>query len=291
MKSAHVFSTTKGRKIGRVTGSGALLMFCLLYLSPVYIIFVNSFKSRAEMYENVLALPQRLTWEYYAGAMQRMDFVNVFMNSLFVTLLSVLVIVVLCSMTAWMLVRSRSRLSRFLYSFLIVTMLIPFQTVMMPLMQEMNTLTKALGIPFKNSLGGLVFMYAGFGAGMGVFLFHGFIKSSVSASLEEAATIDGCNVWQVFWRVVFPILKPTTVTVIILDVIWIWNDYLLPSLTLTSNKIKTIPVMTSLFFGTYTIEWNMAMAALTLTILPVIIFYLSAQKYIIKGVMAGAVKG
>ncbi len=281
----------QGRRARSVVGNAALMLFCLAYLSPIYIIFVNSFKSRAEMYENVLALPKTLTWEYYAGAVQRMDFINVFKNSLIVTLCSVAVIAVLCSMTAWMLVRTHTKLSRFLYSFLIVTMLIPFQTVMMPLMQEMNTFTKALGIPMKNSLGGLVFMYAGFGAGMGVFLFHGFIKSSVPVSLEEAAIIDGCNVWQVFWRIVFPILKPTTVTVIILDVIWIWNDYLLPSLTLTSNKIKTIPVMTSLFFGTYTIEWNMAMAALTLTILPVILFYFCAQKHIIKGVMAGAVKG
>lgn len=281
----------QGRRTRSVVGNAALMLFCLAYLSPIYIIFVNSFKSRAEMYENVLALPKTLTWEYYAGAVQRMDFINVFKNSLIVTLCSVAVIAVLCSMTAWMLVRTHTKLSRFLYSFLIVTMLIPFQTVMMPLMQEMNTFTKALGIPMKNSLGGLVFMYAGFGAGMGVFLFHGFIKSSVPVSLEEAAIIDGCNVWQVFWRIVFPILKPTTVTVIILDVIWIWNDYLLPSLTLTSNKIKTIPVMTSLFFGTYTIEWNMAMAALTLTILPVILFYFCAQKHIIKGVMAGAVKG
>lgn len=274
-----------------ILGNTLLMLFCVVYLSPLYIILVNSFKSRAEMYENVLALPGSLTWEYYAGAVQRMDFINVFKNSLIVTLCSVFVIVILCAMAAWMLVRTHNRLSRFLYSFLIVTMLIPFQTVMMPLMQEMNAFTKFFGIPFKNSLGGLVFMYAGFGAGMGVFLFYGFIKSSVPLSLEEAAIIDGCNVWQVFWRIVFPILKPTTVTVIILDVIWIWNDYLLPSLTLTTNSIKTIPVMTSLFFGTYTIEWNMAMAALTLTILPVIIFYFCAQKHIIKGVMAGAVKG
>lgn len=246
------------KSIKSVLANMALLVFCLIYLSPIYIIVVNSFKSRAEMYTNVLALPETLTWEYYAGAVQRMDFINVFKNSIIVTLCSVVVIVVLCAMAAWMLVRTHTRLSRFLYSFLIVTMLIPFQTVMMPLMQEMNSLTKTLGIPMKNSLGGLVFMYAGFGAGMGVFLFHGFVKSSVPVSLEEAAIIDGCNIWQVFWRIVFPILKPTTVTVIILDVIWIWNDYLLPSLTLTSNANKTIPVMTSLFLGTYTIEWNMA---------------------------------
>ena len=177
------------------------------------------------------------------------------------------------------------------YSGVALTMLIPFQTIMMPLMQEMNQFGKFFGIPFKDSLGGLIFMYVGFGAGMGVFLFHGFIKSSVPVSLEEAAIIDGCNTWQLFWRIVFPILKSITVTVIILDVIWIWNDYLLPSLTLTSIKNKTIPLAMSLFFGQYTIEWNMAMAALTFTIIPVIIFYLLCQKHIIKGVAAGAVKG
>lgn len=279
------------KKAARALGGILLLAFSALWLSPLYIILVNSFKSRSELYENVLALPQTFTFSYYQGAMERMDFLNAFKNSLLVTLVSVAVIVVLCAMTAWMLVRSHSKLSRFLYSFLIVTMLIPFQTVMMPLMQEMNNLTKLTGIPMKNSLGGLVFMYIGFGAGMGVFLFHGFVKSSVPVSLEEAATIDGCNTWQVFWRIVFPLLKPTSVTVAILDVIWIWNDYLLPSLTLTSNANKTIPVMASLFFGTYTIQWNMAMAALMLTIIPVVVFYFCAQKYIIKGVAAGAVKG
>ncbi len=275
----------------KILGNVMLMLFCVLYISPLYIILVNSFKTRAELYDNVLALPQTLTFEYYSGAMGKIDFLNVFKNSLTVTVISVIAIALLSSMAAWMLVRTKTRLSRFLYSLLIVTMLIPFQTVMMPLMQEMNTITKTAGIQMKNSLGGLVFMYVGFGAGMGVFLFYGFIKSSVPVSLEEAATIDGCNVWQVFWRIVFPALKPTTVTVIILDVIWIWNDYLLPSLTLTSNANKTIPVMTSMFFGTYTIEWNMAMAALMLTIIPVIVFYFSAQKYIIKGIMAGAVKG
>ena len=275
----------------KILGNVMLMLFCVLYISPLYIILVNSFKTRAELYDNVLALPQTLTFEYYSGAMGKIDFLNVFKNSLTVTVISVIAIALLSSMAAWMLVRTKTRLSRFLYSLLIVTMLIPFQTVMMPLMQEMNTITKTAGIQMKNSQGGLVFMYVGFGAGMGVFLFYGFIKSSVPVSLEEAATIDGCNVWQVFWRIVFPALKPTTVTAIILDVIWIWNDYLLPSLTLTSNANKTIPVMTSMFFGTYTIEWNMAMAALMLTIIPVIVFYFSAQKYIIKGIMAGAVKG
>jgi len=279
------------KKAGRLLANLLLVAFSCVWLAPIYIIFVNSFKNRAELYANILSLPAAFTGEYYAQAMQKMNFAAAFKNSFLVTVFSVIIIVVLSAMTAWMLVRSHTALSRFLYRFLIVTMLIPFQTVMMPLMQEMNGITKATGIPMKDSLGGLVFMYIGFGAGMGVFLFHGFIKSAVPVSLEEAATIDGCNTWQVFWKVVFPLLKPTAITVAILDVIWIWNDYLLPSLTLTSNAHKTIPVMASLFFGTYTIQWNMAMAALMLTVIPVVVFYFAAQKYIIKGVAAGAVKG
>ncbi len=268
-----------------------LMLFCLCWIYPVYIIVVNSFKSRSEMYENSLALPKQLSFEYYVGAFQKMNFFVAFKNSLIVTVIAVAIIVILSSMTAWMFVRTNDKLSRFLLNLLIVTMLVPFQTIMMPLMQEMNSFQKMTGLPFKNSIGGLIFMYIGFGAGMGVFLYHGFIQSSCPVELEEAARIDGCNVWRVFWQIVFPILKPITVTVAILDVIWIWNDYLLPSLTLTSVEYKTIPLAMALFFGQYNIEWNMSMAALTFSIIPVIIFYLSAQKYIIKGVAAGAVKG
>lgn len=280
-----------GKKIGKIAVNMLVIIFCCSWLFPVYLIIVNAFKSRAELYENILALPGTLTFEYFQGALEKMDFLLAFKNSIIVTVLAVGIIVILSAMTAWMFVRSDGKLSNFFLNLLIVTMLIPFQTIMMPLMQEMNTFGKIFGIPFKDSLGGLVFMYIGFGAGMGVFLYHGFIKSSVPASLEEAATIDGCNIWRVFWQIVFPILKPITVTVIILDVIWIWNDYLLPSLTLTSLANKTIPLAMSLFFGQYNIEWNMAMAALTFTVIPVIVFYLLCQKHIIKGVAAGAVKG
>lgn len=134
-------------------------------------------------------------------------------------------------------------------------------------------------------------MYLGFGAGMGVFLFYGFIRSSVPRALEESAIIDGCGVWTLFWRIVFPLLKSITITVAILEMIKIWNDYLLPSLSLTSTANSTIPLAMSLFIGQYTVEWNMAMAGLMMSIIPVIIFYLYAQKHIVKGVAAGAVKG
>lgn len=266
-----------------------ILAFCLLYLFPIYIIVINSFKDRGQLYENMIAPPDTFTFEYYKTAMDKMNFLSSVGNSLVVTIVSIMFIIALSSMTAWMLVRTDNKLSRFIFLVFVATMIIPFQTIMMPLMQVMGWIRDTLHIPMLNTLGGLIYMNIGFGASMAVFLYHGFIKS-VPVSLEEAATIDGCNKFKVFWRIVFPILKPTTVTVAILDVIWIWNDYLLPSLAISDKAKRTIPLSTASFFGQFTIEWNLAMAGLTLTIIPVIIFYMSAQKYIVKGVAAGAVK-
>lgn len=277
------------KRIGKVLGEVLFMGFCLLYLFPVFIVLVNSFKNRAELYENILALPGKIDFQYYAEAMRKMNFLKALGNSFIVTSISILIIVVLSSMTAWMLVRVDNNISRILFGVFVATMLIPFQTLMMPLLQVMGWARDTLRIPMLNTLGGLIYMNVGFGASMAVFLYHGFIKS-IPVSLEEAATIDGCTKFGVFWRIVFPMLKPTTVTVMILDVIWIWNDYLLPSLVVSSKALRTIPLSTASFFGQFTIQWNMAMAGLMLTIIPVIIFYLGAQKYIIKGVAAGAVK-
>lgn len=276
-------------KVKKVLINTGVLAFCIIYLFPIYIIVVNSFKSRSELYENILALPESIHFDYYADALKKMEFINAFKNSLLVTLISILFIVILASMTAWTLVRTQHFISTIIFNLFIATMLIPFQTLMMPLMQEMGWARDTLHLPMLDTLGGLIYMNIGFGASMAVFLYHGFVKS-IPISLEEAATIDGCNRLGVFWKIVFPMLKPTTVTVIILDVIWIWNDYLLPSLVISSKANRTIPLSTASFFGQFTIQWNMAMAGLTLTIIPVIIFYLCAQKYIIKGVAAGAVK-
>jgi raffinose/stachyose/melibiose transport system permease protein len=260
-----------------------------MYLFPVYIVLVNSFKNRAELYEDILAFPKTFSFQYYISAMSRMNFISALTNSFIVTVVSLFFIVIFSSMCAWMLVRRNGRLSRLIFMIFVTTMLIPFQTLMMPLMQVMGGIKSILGIPMIDTLGALIYMNIGFGASMAVFLFHGFVKS-VPLSLEEAATIDGCSCWGVFWRIVFPMLKPVTVTVMVLDVIWIWNDYLLPSLVLTSKANRTIPLSTASFFGEFSIQWNMAMAGLMLTIIPVIVFYLCSQKYIIKGVAAGAVK-
>ncbi|MDB4865787.1 MAG: sugar transporter permease [Cohnella sp.] len=277
------------KQIGKYVSEILLVVLAVAFLSPVYIMVVNSFKNRAELYQSALALPSSLSFQYYAQAMDKMNFLTAFRNSLFVTVVSVLFIVILSSMTAWMLVRTNNRLSQIIFMTLVATMLIPFQTLMMPLMQVMDFIRTNFHIPMLNTHGGLIYMNVGFNASMAVFLYHGFMKS-VPIALEEAATLDGCSKFGVFWRIVFPLLKTITVTIAILDVIALWNDYLLPSLTLADKGLRTIPLSTFYFFGEFTIVWNLAMAGLTLTVIPVVIFYVFSQKYIIKGIAAGAVK-
>ncbi|UOQ44825.1 carbohydrate ABC transporter permease [Halobacillus salinarum] len=266
-----------------------LFLLALLFLSPIYIVAVNSFKDRSALYENVLALPTQFNMEYYQRAMEKMNFMTALFNSLYITVISVIIIVILSSMTAWMLARTPHKISNVIFMLFIATMLIPFQTIMMPLMELMDTIMDTTGLQMLNTRGGLIFMHVGFNSAISVFLYHGFVKS-IPISLEEAATIDGASKFGIFWRIIFPMLKPITVTVLIINVISIWNDYLLPSLTLTSTELRTIPLSTFYFFGEFTIQWNLAMAGLVLTIIPVIIFYSLAQKHIIKGIGEGAVK-
>jgi raffinose/stachyose/melibiose transport system permease protein len=280
---------TAKRRAGRIIASVLILALGLCFLFPLYIMVVNSLKNRAQLYADPVALPTQPIWSNYSQAMEKMSFLRAFANSLFITAISVVLILFFSSMCAWMITRTGDRKSKNIYFLFVATMLIPFQTLMMPLVQMMKWSRQILGIPVLNTYQGIIFLYIGFGMSMAVFLFSGFVKS-IPLSLEEAATLDGCSVWGVFWRVVFPMLTPTTMTVIILDIIWIWNDYLLPSLVLNNKALRTIPLSTSSFFGVFTIQWNQAMAGLTLAIIPVVIFYFCAQKYIIKGVTAGAVK-
>lgn len=280
--------TTK-KKAVKIIASVLVLLLGVSFLFPIYIMVVNSGKNRAELYESAVAAPKRFMFENYADAAEKMDLLRAFLNSVLITVLSVAFIVVISSMCAWMLARSDTKLSKLIFFLFVATMLIPFQTLMMPLVQLMKWSKLTLHIPILNTYGGIIFLYIGFGMSMAVFLYHGFIKN-VPVALEEAAILDGCGKLGVFWRVVFPLLKPTTMTVIILDVIWIWNDYLLPSLVLNNKALRTIPLSTSSFFGVFTIQWNQAMAGLTMAIIPVVIFYFCAQKYIIKGIVSGAVK-
>jgi len=274
---------------GRTIISLLIVILALAFLSPIYIMLVNSFKTRSELYDNALALPSTFSFEYYSSAMAKMNFFPVLGNTLYVTIATVIGVVVLASMTSWMLVRQDNVISKIIFFSFVATMLIPFQTLMMPLMQVMDWIRTNLHIPMLNTHEGLIFMNIGFHAGIAVFLYHGFIKS-VPIALEEAATLDGCSKFGLFWRIVFPLLKSITVTVAILDIISSWNDYLLPSLVLSDKGLRTIQLSTFYFFGEFTIVWNQAMAGLTLTIIPIVIFYSFAQKFIIKGIAAGAVK-
>ncbi len=263
-----------------------LLFLSALFIAPVVIVVVNSFKDRFSIAIEPFLLPNKETFagfENYVEGINTTGFLEAFFWSLFITVFSVLAIVVFTSMTAWYIVRVKSRFTGFLYYALVFSMIVPFQMVMFTMSKTANT----LGL--DNPLG-IVLIYLGFGAGLATFMFTGFIKS-VPKGIEEAATIDGCNPLQTFFLIVFPILKPTTITVAILNSMWIWNDYLLPYLVI-GNDYKTIPIAIQYLKGGYgSIDMGAMMAMLVLSIIPVVIFYLFSQKYIIRGVAAGAVKG
>lgn len=257
------------------------VLLALLWLAPFYLMIVNAFKTKKGIFSDVLGFPEELTFENFKNAFIDLDFLNALFNSVLVTTISVMIIIVFSAMAAYALQRNNSKLSKTLLLVFVAAMLIPFQSVMIPLVSIFGRLDM-LNRP------GLIFMYLGFGCSLSIFLYHGSL-SSISKSLDEAAIMDGANRLQIFWHIIFPILKPISVTVAILNLIWIWNDYLLPSLVL-SGANETIPLRMFYFFGQYTKQWHLALAGLTLAIIPVIIFYFVSQKHIIKGVVEGAVK-
>lgn len=263
-----------------------LLFLSFIFLVPVITVVINSFKDKFSISQTPFVLPSADTFsgtQNYINGIADTGFISAFFWSLFITICSVLVIIMFCSMTAWYITRVKNTFNKIFYYLLVFSMIVPFQMVMFTMSKIANVLR------LDNPLG-LVFIYLGFGAGLSVFIFSGFVKS-VPISLEEAAIIDGCNVFQNFIYVVFPILRPTAITVAILNTMWIWNDYLLPYLVIGSDY-KTIPIAVQYLKGGYgSIDMGAMMAMLVLAILPVVIFYLFCQKYIIKGVTAGAVKG
>ncbi|WP_391560841.1 carbohydrate ABC transporter permease [Robertmurraya sp.] len=255
----------------------------LLFLVPFYYVVSNSLKPFAEILTNTSALPKVFQFDNYVRAFEMLDFFNVFKNSLIITIASNVVLVIFCSMAAYMLVRTKKKISNIIFMTFVAAMIIPFQSIMIPLIKT------AGNFGLLNSVWGLVIMYLGFGSGMTIFLYHGFIKG-IPVELEEAAIIDGCSRFGVFWRIVFPLLKPITVTIVILNSLWIWNDFLLPSLVLQDPELRTIPLATFFFFGQYTKQWDLALAALVLGIIPLLIFFFSMQKHIIKGITSGSIK-
>lgn len=264
-----------------------LLTLSVLFLVPIIIVIVNSFKSRIYISSQPLKLPNAETFvalENYINGVTSSDFFSAFLRSLFITVVSVILIVLFASMAAWYIVRSNSKITKGIYYMLVFSMIVPFQMVM-------YTMTYVTNRANLDNVFGITFVYLGFGAGLSVFMLCGFIKS-IPLEIEEAAMIDGASPIQAFFTVVFPMLKPTAITVAILNTMWIWNDYLLPYLVLGSDK-KTIPVAIQLAMqGAYgSTDYGGFMAMLVLAIVPIIIFYIFCQKYIINGVVAGAVKG
>lgn len=264
-----------------------LVLFALLFIAPLIIVLINSFKAKFDIIGSPFSLPNSETFvgiENYITGIKSSGIIPAFLRSLFITVLSVIVLVVCTSMTAWYITRVKSRFNKIIYYLLVFSMIVPFQMVMF-------TMTYTAGKLNLNNLIGIIFIYLGFGAGMSVFMMCGFMKS-VPIEIEEAAMIDGCSPLQTFFLIVFPILKPTAITVAVLNAMWIWNDYLLPYLVLGTDN-KTMPVAIQLAMqGAYgSVNWGGFMAMLVIAIIPIVIFYLFCQKYIIKGVTAGAVKG
>lgn len=274
-------------RLGILEGAGWLLL--IIYMIPFYLMFINSFKSRREIFSNTTALPSEWNFSNYLSAIERMDMINAFTNSLIITTASILLIVLFSSMAAWTLARTKTKTSKIIFYIFISAMIVPFQAVMLPLVKWMGMIKiESINFSMVGTHYGLIFMYIGFGSSMSIFLYHGFINN-IPLEVEEAAIIDGCNKWQIYRKIVFPLLKPITVTVMVLNGIWIWNDFLLPFLTI-NGKISTIPLAMNSFFGAFSKQWELAMAALILAIIPIIIFYFFVQKYIIKGIVQGSIK-
>lgn len=264
-----------------------LIFLTIVFVFPILLVLMNSFKSRLYVSTQPFAWPggnMFVGMENYINGLTTSGFFFSFLRSVFISVFSVLLIIVCTSMTAWYLIRVKNKMTKVLYYVFVFSMIVPFQMVMYTMTYMVTSLC------FDNVVG-IILVYLGFGAGLSVFMFAGFVKG-VPLEVEEAATIDGCNPLQTFFMIVFPMLKPTAITVAILNAMWIWNDYLLPYLILGSDN-KTVPVAIQLAMqGAYgSTDYGGFMAMLVLSIIPIIIFYISSQKYIIKGVIAGAVKG
>ncbi len=282
------------RKITGVVMELFAIFLSMIVLSPFLLVLFNSAKKSADIVISPIALPKH--WGQLFTNLsnvihnQNFSYFKSFQSSLFITAVSLVLLILLSSMSAWVLVRNKTRWSDVIFMVFVAAMVIPFQVVMLPLLSTFRGLSDFLGIRLLSSYTGIIIAYLGFGGSMSVFILHGFIKG-IPRELEEAAWIDGCSPEGTFFRVVFPLLKPVQMTVLILNGIWIWNDYLLPSLMLGLNgRIKTLPVAVSSFVGSYVKQWDLILAAAFLAMIPIVILFLCAQKQIIQGLVEGAIK-
>lgn len=280
--------TQKIRKGLDIFWTVLLSVLCVLYIYPIAMILFNSFKIETAISTNtVFSLPTAETFaglDNYVNAVLSQGFLQSLGYSALISVSSVILILLCCSMCAWYITRVNNAISKAMYYMCVFSMVVPFQMVMFTLSQTADRLK--LNTPFNISI-----IYLGFGAGLAVFMFCGFVKS-IPLEIEEAAMIDGCNPIQTYFSIVLPVMKPTMVSVAILEAMWVWNDYLLPTLVLDIKKYRTIPMLIQYFRGSYgRVEMGPMMACIMLTVIPIIIIYLAGQKHIIKGVVAGAVKG
>ncbi|NBJ93594.1 carbohydrate ABC transporter permease [Parablautia muri] len=277
----------RNRKIRHAVSIVILIVLFVCFIFPFILVVINVFKTKADITSDPLALvgSHGFTLQNFPEAMKKMDFWRSFGNSAFITIISTILTILLASMAAYVIVRNKWKACGALFGMMIASMVIPFQVLMIPLVSLYGGVFGIL-----NHRATLIFMHVGFSVSMATFMFHGAIHTNVPIALEEAGTIDGCSRWQIYWKIVFPLLKPTIATVAIIDAMAFWNDYLLPSLVLARKELYTIPIATQVFYGTYSTDIGLVMAALLLAMLPILILYMFLQRYIVEGVTSGAVK-
>ena len=277
----------RNAKIAAVLKIILLIVLFLLFIFPFVLVIINVFKVKADITTNPLALvgERGFTLQNFPNAMKKMNFWRSFGNSAIITIISTIITILLAAMTAYVIVRNNWKACGALFGLMVASMVIPFQVLMIPLVSLYGGILNLL-----SHRATLIFMHVGFSLSMATFMFHGAINTNVPIALEEAAKIDGCTRWQTFWKIVFPLIKPTIATVAIIDAMAFWNDYLLPSLVLAKKELYTIPIATQVFYGTYSTDIGLVMAALLLAMLPILILYLFLQRFIVEGVTSGAVK-
>ena len=278
---------TSGKKVRAAIKTVIALLLFAFYMFPFYMIVLNSLKDKRDITKLPLAWGGKkgMTIENYITAFEKLKFLKIFGNSLIITGCSVALIILLSSMCAYIFVRRDWKINKLLFMLMLFSMVVPFQVLMIPLISIYGGIFSVLNHRYT-----LIFMHLGFSVSMAVFMFHGFIKGSVPIALEEAASIDGAGPIRIFFTIVFPLLKPTTATLGVLYALALWNDYLLPSLILTDRNLHTLPIAMALFQGAYSSQMDLMLAGLVMSCIPIIILYLALQKYIIAGVVAGAVK-
>ena len=286
MKNTKIGGTKK--KVTNAISMTALIVIFMAYMFPFIMVLINSLKQKRDIIKSPfswLFTIKGLSFDNFEKAFTQMDFLNAFKNSILVTASATILVTLLAAMLAYYNVRHNNKVSNLTFALMVASMIIPFQAIMIPLVSiyggTLNILNHRLT---------LIFMHTGFAMAMSVFMFHGFIKGSIPIALEEAAYIDGCTKSQTFFKIVFPLLKPIISTMVILNAMAFWNDFLLPSLVLTDKKLLTLPLSTYSFYGTYSADYGTIMAGLLLCVIPILVLYVILQKQIISGVVAGAVK-